>query len=395
MNWPIVSIVIPAFNALSRYTALLESIQGLDYPDDCIETLLVDDCSTDGTAEAVAADYPAVRVVRNSTNLKFAATANRGVREASGEFILFLNDDTRIEESALKHLVEAIQSEAGCCAVGARIVDWDGIRILFNGGYVNFTGKAFEEQWPVESPEAKQCRTYQLFACGGAMLVRRHEFLELGGFDEDYGFYFEDVDFGWRANLCGATIRFVSKAIVYHAAHSSLESFDYGWRSRFYERNSLWTIYKNLDDSSLSRALPAALLLSAERARILAKPNIALQDKGLRNRVLQNVEGLLRSSSRAIPVASEGIEHLEALSGFAEDASVLLEKRRQVQSRRTVHDNQLLQSDLFPAPFRLWAYNDEHYAALRTGGYEEYRAKVIELFGVAELFGKKFSKISA
>lgn len=98
------------------------------------------------------------------------------------------------------------------------------------------------------------------------MLIKRSVFLEVGGFDEDYFAYYEDVDLGWRLWLTGYKVTFAPNAIVYHRHHGSWNSVSSVKRWQLAERNTLFTIIKNYDDDSLARALPAALLLMMQRA---------------------------------------------------------------------------------------------------------------------------------
>jgi cellulose synthase/poly-beta-1,6-N-acetylglucosamine synthase-like glycosyltransferase len=109
-----------------------------------------------------------------------------------------------------------------------------------------------------------------LFACGGAMLIRRSAYEELGGFDADYFAYFEDVDLGWRLNLLGHDVWYTPRATAFHRHHATGSRLPYAKLRVLYERNALFTIYKCLDEANLAAALPAAMLLLNERALLLA-----------------------------------------------------------------------------------------------------------------------------
>jgi hypothetical protein len=104
-----------------------------------------------------------------------------------------------------------------------------------------------------------------IFANGGTMLVHRQTFLDLGGFDEDYFAYYEDVDLGWRLWLAGHTITYAPKALVYHRHHGSWDTVSSAKKWLLAERNTLLTLIKNYDDDSLAHILPAALLLLLQR----------------------------------------------------------------------------------------------------------------------------------
>ena len=108
------------------------------------------------------------------------------------------------------------------------------------------------------------------FACGCGMMIRRDVFLKTGGFDSDYFMLYEDVDLGWRLRLLGYSIFFVPEARVMHHAHASLAKESYATKAVFYERNSLATIYKNLDTQNMRRILPLAVRESLLRAKAVS-----------------------------------------------------------------------------------------------------------------------------
>jgi GT2 family glycosyltransferase len=114
-----------------------------------------------------------------------------------------------------------------------------------------------------------------LFACGGAMLIRRDLFLEVGGFDPDYFAYFEDVDLGWRLWLLGHRVVYAPRAVVYHRHHGSWQTVNDAKKWLLAERNTLYTIVKNYEDDHLARILPAALLLILQRAFLDIRPDPA------------------------------------------------------------------------------------------------------------------------
>ena len=376
-----ISIVIPNYNGRELLPPLLDSIRNLDYPKDNIEIIIVDDASTDGFQSSIITDYPEARLIENKRNKRFVFTANRGAREAKGRYLLFLNNDTKANPDIIKALLKTMESDPDCRSVGARMLNWDGSHILFNGGYINFEGKGFEEGCSVDSPESDNSRSEQLFSCGGAMLVDRVIFLDLGAFDEDYGMIYEDVDFGWRLNLAGYKSLFSSDAIVYHHHHASLDAISYHLKAVYFERNSLQTIYKNLSDDNLGKILPAVLLLASIRSQIFgegALKKIQPELSFFQSRAYNLIEKSLSIFGK------DGISHLYAVNEFLTPG--LKEKRKNIQKIRKVNDNKILKNNLFPNPFRIWAYNDDQYKYLSDGGYEKIWQDVIDIFDLKEIF---------
>lgn len=387
MSWPAVSVVVPSYNGAEHLPTLLASLSELDYPREQLETIVVDDASTDGGVAAVAPRHPQVRFLRNETNRGTSHSTNRGAGEARGEYLFFLNDDIRVDAGALKPLVETMASDPACRVVGARMLNWEGTGILFNGAYLNLEGKGFEEGAATDAPEADRCRREQLFACGGAMLVHRETFLALGGFDEDYPMTYEDVDFGWRANLAGYAVRFEPRAVVHHKLHGFLDTLKYEQKAVNYERNSLWTLYKNLDEANLHRLLSAALLLAAWRTQHFgdrARAEVEAQLPAHKKKALEWIEA--RLPRRLALVGRAGDSHLRGLVRFCDDLPALRAKRERVQALRRVADERVLREELFPDPYRIWAYNEDHYRYLREAGYERVWLSVIELFDLPALF---------
>src|SRR2546427_5899626 len=120
---PRVSIVTPAFNRLDYTRRCLESVEHLTYPN--FETLLVDNGSADGTADSVRQEFPWVRVFRNEVNVGYAAGCNGGIRESRGDYILVLNNDTKVVDSHLLDvLVAAIEANPTLAGGDPRLGDY-------------------------------------------------------------------------------------------------------------------------------------------------------------------------------------------------------------------------------------------------------------------------------
>ena len=155
--------------------------------------------------------------------------------------------------------------EVAC--TGAKILDWDGQYVDFVAAVVSYYGFAFQLHY--RSRDVFDTPGPLLFACGGAMLVRRAVFLAAGGFDEDYFIYFEDVDFGWRLWLMGYQITFAPKAIVYHRLHATMDNFSNFRKWLLFERNALVTVLKNYDDANLSRVRASRADVNVQAGRVV------------------------------------------------------------------------------------------------------------------------------
>jgi GT2 family glycosyltransferase len=271
MDWPTVSVIVLNYNGRQHLEDCFSSLSVMDYPAGQCELVLMDNASSDGSVEFVCQRFPVVRVIRSETNLGFAGGNNYAVERVQSEYVIFLNNDMRVAPNWLRELVEPCLSQQAD-GVASKILNWEGNRIDFVDAALNFMGwgnqpgydSAKLDGWPGKE---------LLFACGGAMLVNRRAFLEVGGFDPDYFAYFEDTDLGWRLSLAGHKIMFAPHAVVYHRHHGYWGNVCNARRLVLYERNALYGLIKNYADLTLTYTLPAALLLVLRRAYLDVQPD--------------------------------------------------------------------------------------------------------------------------
>src|SRR2546423_10826122 len=259
---PSVSIVIPNWNGAAHLPDCLDAVAELDYPAGLMEVIVVDNGSADDSRDLVEQGYPDVRLVALPRNEGFAAACNAGARESRSECLAFMNNDMRAEATWLRRLVEAYEPSEGYVCVAGVILNWDGSRLDFVEGTVNFHGLAWQEHFkkPVRE-ELIHDGADLLFACGGSMLISREVYLDLGGFDAAYFAYYEDVDLGWRLWLAGYKVRLAGAARIFHRHHGSAAAMAKHVPAFLYERNALFTLFKNLSDENLPRVSAPSLLL--------------------------------------------------------------------------------------------------------------------------------------
>jgi GT2 family glycosyltransferase len=346
---PTVSLIVLNWNGRAHLTGCLDSLRDLDYPAGRLELIFCDNGSTDGSADFVRRRHPDVAVVALPRNHGFAAGNDIAAEAATGEWVGFLNNDMRVPPSWLRDLLGAHERHPEAACLGSRIKSWDGTRLDFIGGGVNFQGHAFQlDEGAAESNQDRERRV--LFACGGAMLIRRSRFLELEGFDRDFFAFFEDVDLGWRLNLLGDDVWYTPEATAFHHHHATARRLEPHRLRVLYERNALLTIYKCLGEERLGPALLAAILLLNERALDLA----GLLDRdfelegappGPRRRVRHAIGG-------GLPVRPLALSHWVGLRDFAHAVAGgdLQRKRAWLQDHRVRSDEDIL--PLMVDPFR-------------------------------------------
>ncbi len=285
------------------------------------EIVLVDNGSTDGTAGYVRQAYPAVRVVALDHNVGFAAGNNAGARAAASPYLVFLNNDTRVDPGWLAALLRAADADPSAGLVTSRIVYMEQPDIVDSAGdgYLR-CGGAYKRGHG--APAADAGTAGEVFgACGAAFLIRRELFERLGGFDEDFFMVYEDVDLSYRARLVGARCVYAPDALVHHAGSGSIGRVS-DTAVTFGQRNLEWTWLKNTPRPLLWRSFGSHAMYALAAAAGYAR------------------QGQLRPWLRGKVAALAGLPRT-------------LAKRRAVQRAATV------------APSALWALMDPDWIGVK------------------------------
>ncbi len=257
-------MVVLNYNGLRWLPSCLLSIARTKYPD--FDVYLVDNASRDGSVSYVKRNFPWVRVLVNERNLGFAEAYNRAIKKIESEYVVLLNNDTEVLEPLwLNHLVEKALKDENIAAVACKMVSMEnpslldsvgGMGIPYWRGFVDI-GKNEVDRGQYDG------ENFEPFSfCGGAALLRRSIFLRLGGFDEKFFLYMEDVDLSWRFRLEGFKIALAPKARVAHYFSGSTGRKEIDARKLYLcHRNVLRAILKNCG-SSLRWALTNFFLFS-------------------------------------------------------------------------------------------------------------------------------------
>ena len=274
MSLPRVSIVIVTWDGRALLERFLPSVLATDYPD--LEVVVADNASTDGTAEWLAQHHPEVVVVRHGANLLFAEGNNRALPHATGEIVVFLNNDVEVPPRWVRPLVRAL-AHPGIAAVQPKLLQLDRRTFEYagaSGGFLDvygfpFTrGRLFEHLEPDAGQYDDACDV--AWATGAALAVRREAFAEAGGFDASFGMHMEEIDLCWRLWRAGWRVRCEPSSEVYHLGGASLPRGNA--QKTFYNyRNGLVMLAKNLPRESARRVLRARRAFDAvAAARALA-----------------------------------------------------------------------------------------------------------------------------
>lgn len=208
------TVVIPTLNARELLRDALLSLAG--------ETVVVvDNGSTDGTAELVEREFPGVRLLRNAENVGFGRAVNQGAAEAESDVLVLVNNDVVCEPGFVSRLCKPFADErvgmtAGVLvqAAAPELIDSAGIEI-------DATLRAFDYLWNRPVGELERAAA-PLGPCGGAAAYRLSAFREAGGFDEALFAYWEDVDLALRLRLAGWGCRLAPRARALHRHGATL-----------------------------------------------------------------------------------------------------------------------------------------------------------------------------
>jgi GT2 family glycosyltransferase len=243
------SVVVLSWNTREILRACLAALLR-DAPSEPREVLVVDNASADGSADMVARDFPSVRLLRNAENELYARGNNAGARAATGRYVCLLNSDTEVRPGALESLVRFLEQHAAYAAVAPQLVNPDGSvqhactrlpTLLDPLWEATALGSFPPGSWlsrrhhmadfdHVHSRDVAQ-------PPGACFVMRRAEFLELGGFDPTLSLFFNDVDLCRSLRQRGRKIRYLADAVVLHHGGVSTRECQQRARSLYWFKN--------------------------------------------------------------------------------------------------------------------------------------------------------------
>lgn len=227
-----------------------------------VRVLLIDNASSDDSLDSVKG-FQSVSVRQMFANLGFAAGNNRALEECASEFVALLNPDAFPEPDWLENLLSAAVAYPEAAAFGSRQLRHAHHEVLDGiGDCYHMSGLVWRERHGVRQ-QAEDLASHETFSpCAAAALYRRQVLADLGGFDEDYFCYVEDVDLGFRMRLAGYTARYVPDAVVRHVGSASTGGQHSDFALYHGHRNLVWTFVKNMPGVLFWLFLPMHLALN-------------------------------------------------------------------------------------------------------------------------------------
>lgn len=361
---PRVSVVIVNYRSADHTLTAIAGVRALDWASEQLEIIVVDNASGDGSAEILRGGAPESLVVESETNTGFAGGCNLGVAHATGEYVAFLNPDARPDRSWLSAAVEVLEGDRTIGCVASKVLDWEGVNIDYASVGMSFDGQGYKLDAGEPDTGAYDQPSDVLFPTGSAMVMPTELFRRMGGFDERYFMFFEDVDLGWRLWLHGYRVRYVPASLTYHRHHVTMEQLGSYFESYLLARNAIYTVYKNYDEQNLGRILPATLLLALRRGTATG----GVDRHGLDLAAAPHDDG-----APTLAVSKHAVAAMNAIDTFLEELPSLTETRREIQENRVRTDAEV--SRLFKVPF---------LPNIGAPDYVNAVTDVIESFGIRE-----------
>ncbi len=282
------SIIIVNYNVKEFIQNLIHSIEkasrNLLY-----EIIIVDNASDDGSVEFIREKFPAVKLIVNSHNLGFSKANNIGLKEAKGDFILLINPDTIVSEDTFEVLINCLKEHDEVGMVGCKILNPDGTlqlacRRSFPGPWVSFckvTG--LSTLFPKSKLFAKynltylnENQTYEVDAVSGSfMMIKREVYEKIGGLDETFFMYGEDLDWCYRIQKAGYKVYYVHSTQIIHYKGESTRRSSIDETKYFYNAMHLF-VKKHLSNSFLVEFILRSAIIFRESFAFLGRAKLII-----------------------------------------------------------------------------------------------------------------------
>jgi GT2 family glycosyltransferase len=260
LRFPLISVVVVNWNGAAVLTRCLDALAAQTLRD--FELMVVDNASSDSSADGLERRYLGVRVIRLERNVGYAAANNMAARSSRGKWLALVNNDAFLDPHWLEAMVAAAEARPEFSFFASRLLQaGDPSRLDGAGDIYHISGLAWRRGHSQPSDQVALEEEEVFSPCGAAAFYLRQAFVAASGFDEDFFAYVEDVDLGFRLRLMGHRCLYVPTAVAHHIGSAS-----YGPRSEFAtyygQRNAVWTYVKNMPGRYFWLYLPAHLLSS-------------------------------------------------------------------------------------------------------------------------------------
>ena len=223
---PLVSIVSVNWNQPEVTLDMVKSFKNLTYSN--YELIIVDNGSTKGNIDIVQ-DYPNVKLIKTKQNLGFAGGTNVGIRQAKGQYILLLNNDTIVSPHFLEPMVDLMESNVHIGVVSPKIYYYDSPKTIQFAGTTEInqiTGRGNKIGFKQEDDGSYSQTRPTALNNGACMMVRKNVFEQIGLLSELYFMYYEEHDFCERAKQKGWQCYYIGSAYIHHRQSMSMGKYN-------------------------------------------------------------------------------------------------------------------------------------------------------------------------
>ena len=229
------SVIIVNWNVQDLLDRCLASIAASDMEPNRIEIIVVDSASADDSVAMVREKYPAVRLLAQADNVGFTRGNNIGLAQAQGDLLLLLNPDTEVRPDALGVMLDYLLANPAVGIVGPHTLNSDGSHQSTRRRFPTLLTGIFESSWLAAAAPAGLERDYRLLETddddilmvdwvqGSALMLRREVYRAIGGMDEAFVMYFEELDYCRRAKAAGWQVAYHGGAVITHHGGKSSE----------------------------------------------------------------------------------------------------------------------------------------------------------------------------
>lgn len=319
------SVIVVNYNGAGLLKECLDSLLGQTYKD--IEIIVVDNGSCDGSCGLIEKSYSAqVKLIKSPVNTGFDGGNNLGIRQAAGEYIVLVNNDTKSDKDFVRELVNAAKTDdlVGMCA--AKILTYGNPGIIEAAGHLIYKDGLNQTRGRFEVDRGQYETAEEIiYPSGCAALYKRKALDEAGLFDEDFFAYGDDTDIGLRARLMGWKALYAPRAVVYHKISQTGGQYS-AFKLFFTERNRMYVVFK---------CYPLPLLLASffyTAKRYGLQLLSIMENKGASKQ-------FIKKSSLAVVLGAL----IRAYLSFIIHIPGLLVKRREVRGKKKISDREFLQ----------------------------------------------------
>jgi len=254
-------VIIVNFNGKDFLCRCLESLQRQVFSN--FKTVVVDNCSHDRSVDGLEERFPEVEVIRLEQNIGFAAANNYAIKKADGfQWVALLNPDTIAKPDWLSRLHIAAEKKPQYNFFGSKLIKENSSGQLDGTGDIyHLCGLAWRRDHGATEKQTSRLDEEIFSPCAAAAMYRRDIVLEVGGFDERFFCYFEDIDLAFRLRLLGHRCLYVPNAEVGHVG-SAIAGRGSDFAVYHGHRNMVWAYFKNMPSELLWCGLPQHILIN-------------------------------------------------------------------------------------------------------------------------------------